>query len=175
MRTNDRFATSIRALATFAALLGSAACERQTPPPPESTAASGFEARAEKAGEEAGNWLLHGRTYKEQRNSPLAAINTDTVAELGLAWYADLPEPRGQEATPLVVDGVLYTSAAWSMVFAFDARSGEERWRYDPAVDRAWWREGVLRRRQSGRGLLGRQYFRWHDRRSAGRAGCRIG
>ena len=81
-------------------------------------------------------WLSHGRTYDEQRFSPLSDIDTDNVHRLGLAWYADLPTRRGIEATPIVADGVLYTTASWSMVFAYDAASGRERWRYDPQVPR---------------------------------------
>ena len=71
------------------------------------------------------NWLAHGRTYDEQRFSPLTTINADNVSELGLAWYLDLGTDRGQEATPIVVDGVIYVSGAWNIVYAIDARSGE--------------------------------------------------
>ncbi|MEM7017837.1 MAG: PQQ-dependent dehydrogenase, methanol/ethanol family [Pseudomonadota bacterium] len=83
---------------------------------------------------EPGNWLTHGRTYSEQRFSPLNQINTDNVTNLKLAWYLDLDTDRGQEATPLIVDGVMYTTTAWSMVYAVDAASGEVLWRYDPEV-----------------------------------------
>jgi glucose dehydrogenase len=54
------------------------------------------------------DWLTHGRTYDEQRFSPLAQINTGNVKNLGLAWYADLDTARGQEGTPLVIDGTIY-------------------------------------------------------------------
>ncbi|MEL7449910.1 MAG: PQQ-dependent dehydrogenase, methanol/ethanol family [Pseudomonadota bacterium] len=84
------------------------------------------------------NWLLHGRTYDEQRFSPLTDINTDTVAELGLAWYFDVPTRRGMEATPIIVDGRLYATGSWSIVYALDAATGELLWRHDPKVDRAW-------------------------------------
>jgi len=80
------------------------------------------------------NWLTHGRTYAEQRFSPLAQVNADNVAGLRLAWYYDLDTNRGQEATPLVVDGVMYTTSAWSKVFALDAATGRLLWRYDPRV-----------------------------------------
>src|SRR5262249_33012261 len=53
------------------------------------------------------NWPSYGRTYSEQRFSPLSRINADNAPRLGLAWYADLDSDRGQEATPLVIDGVL--------------------------------------------------------------------
>lgn len=84
------------------------------------------------------DWPLHGLTHSEQRYSPLNQINESNVAKLSLAWYLDLPEPRGQEATPLVINGVMYTSAAWSVVFALDAKSGKELWRFDPQVDKSW-------------------------------------
>lgn len=80
------------------------------------------------------NWLTHGGTYKEQRYSPLEQINVDTVGRLGLAWSYDLDTFRGQEATPLVVDGVLYTTTAWSKVVALDAATGAELWTHDPEV-----------------------------------------
>ena len=94
-------------------------------------------ARIVKADTEPGNWLTHGRTYGEQRFSPLKAINTETVSRLGLAWSYDLEMPRGAEATPLVVDGVMYVTSAWSIVHALDARTGQRLWVYDPKVDRA--------------------------------------
>ena len=86
-----------------------------------------------------GNWLTYGRDYSEQRYSPLSAINTGNVGQLGLAWFADMDTARGQEATPLVIDGVIYVTTAWSKVKAFDARTGAALWQYDPQVpgDRA--------------------------------------
>src|SRR5258708_27955374 len=72
----------------------------------------------------AGEWLSHGRDYNEQRFSPLTGITDRNVGQLGLAWFADLDSARGQEATPLMHDGVLYVSTAWSMVKAYDARTG---------------------------------------------------
>src|SRR3546814_10681805 len=58
-------------------------------------------------------------SYDEQRFSPLTDINDRNVGELGIAWYADLEDARGQEATPVVVDGVMYVSHAWSKVDAW--------------------------------------------------------
>lgn len=83
-----------------------------------------------------GDWLSYGRDYGEQRFSPLGAINDQNVGQLGLAWSFDLDTARGQEATPLVHDGVLYVSTAWSMVKAFDAATGKPLWAYDPKVPR---------------------------------------
>jgi glucose dehydrogenase len=85
---------------------------------------------------EAGNWLSYGRTYSETRYSLLTLINDKNATSLGLAWFADLDTNRGQEATPIVVDGVLYVSTAWSMVKAYDAGSGQLLWSYDPKVRR---------------------------------------
>ncbi len=81
-------------------------------------------------------WLTYGRDYGEQRFSPLDQITAENVSDLGLAWSADLDTARGQEATPLMHDGVLYISTAWSMVKAYDARTGELKWSYDPEVPR---------------------------------------
>jgi quinohemoprotein ethanol dehydrogenase len=95
-------------------------------------------ARLIAADTEPGQWLSHGRTYGEQRFSPLEQINRQTVGELGLTWFADLDTRRGQEATPLVADGVLYVSTAWSKVKAFDAATGRALWSYDPEVPGEW-------------------------------------
>jgi len=81
------------------------------------------------------NWLGHGRTWDEQRFSPLDQINSANVGQLALAFAVELDTNRGQEATPIVVDGVMYISTAWSKVMAVDAASGAVLWRYDPEVD----------------------------------------
>ncbi len=81
--------------------------------------------------------MTYGRTYSEQRFSPLAQITANNANLLGLAWYADFDVDRGQEATPLIIDGVMYVSTAWSMVRAFDAKTGRPLWSYDPKVPRA--------------------------------------
>jgi quinohemoprotein ethanol dehydrogenase len=83
-------------------------------------------------------WLSYGRNYEEQRFSPLAQISASNIDELGLAWFADIPLNRGQEGTPIVVDGVMYFGSSWSNVFAFDAATGEQLWRFDPEVPREW-------------------------------------
>src|SRR6202040_2042754 len=93
-------------------------------------------ARIAHADAEPGNWLSYGRTYSEQRYSPLAQINDNNARSLGLAWFADLDTNRAQEATPLIVDGGMYVSTAWSLVKAYDARSGRLLWAYDPQVHR---------------------------------------
>ena len=82
------------------------------------------------------DWRLHGRTPDEQRHSPLAQIQRGNVAELGVAWSFATGTHRGLEATPLVIDGVLYATGSWSVVVALDAATGRELWRYDPQVPR---------------------------------------
>ncbi|MDE2341624.1 MAG: PQQ-dependent dehydrogenase, methanol/ethanol family, partial [Alphaproteobacteria bacterium] len=93
-------------------------------------------ARLESANADTDNWLSYGRTQDEQRYSPLDTINAGNVGQLGLAWYSDLDTNRGQEGTPLEVDGTLYISTAWSKVEAFDAATGKLKWKYDPQVPR---------------------------------------
>ena len=63
--------------------------------------------RIANADSDGANWLTYGRTYSEQRYSPLSRINAENAKNLALAWYADLDTNRGQEATPLVIDGVV--------------------------------------------------------------------
>jgi quinohemoprotein ethanol dehydrogenase len=82
------------------------------------------------------DWMSYGRTYSEQRFSPLTKINADNAKNLGLVWYYNLDTDRGQEATPIVVDGVMYITTAWSMVKALDAKTGNLLWDYDPKVGR---------------------------------------
>ena len=82
-------------------------------------------------------WLSYGRTYREQRFSPLSEINRDNVDELDLAWSFKFDTARGMEATPIVHNGVIYMSTGWSHVHALDARTGEELWHYDAKVPKA--------------------------------------
>ena len=107
--------------------------------PAARNAAAGINgARIQAADKEPGNWMAHGRTYDEQRYSPLDAINQETVDNLGLAWHWDTNTTRGLEATPIVVDGVMFTTGSWSVVWAHDAKTGELLWEYDPQVPRDW-------------------------------------
>jgi quinohemoprotein ethanol dehydrogenase len=99
-----------------------------------SVAANVDHKRLLNADNEPDQWLTVGRTYDEQRYSLLTQINAENVAQLGLAWYFDLDTNRGQEASPIVVDGVLYVTSAWSKVYAFDAKSGKLLWSFDPKV-----------------------------------------
>jgi len=82
----------------------------------------------------AGNWLSHGLNYQEDRYSTLDQINKETVKRLGLSWTLDLGVMRGIEASPIVVDGIMYLTGPWSVVWAIDLRKGEQIWKYDPEV-----------------------------------------
>ena len=99
-------------------------------------------ARIAAADVEPGNWLAHGRTYEEQRFSPLDQINDGNIGELALAWSLDTATTRGLEATPIVVDGIMYLSLNWGITIAVDAKSGSELWRFDPEVPGEWGRYG---------------------------------
>jgi len=92
------------------------------------------DARLANANAEPGSWLAHGRTWDEQRHSPLTQVTRDNVGELGLAWSFATGTRRGMEATPLVVDGVLYATSSWSVVWALDAATGALLWTFDPEV-----------------------------------------
>jgi PQQ-dependent dehydrogenase (methanol/ethanol family) len=94
------------------------------------------DARLKDADRDAANWVMYGRTYDDHRFSPLSQINEQSVARLGLVWSRELGTTRGLEATPLVEDGVIYTTGSWSVVYAIDAKTGAVRWTYDPAVAR---------------------------------------
>ena len=90
----------------------------------------------------ADDWPLHGRTWSEERFSPLTQINHENVSTLGLAWLFDMNTVRGLEATPIVHNGVLFTTGTWSVVYAIDAKTGELLWKHDPEVPRSWSRKG---------------------------------
>ena len=81
-------------------------------------------------------WPTIGLDYAETRFSKLKRIDASNVKDLGLAWSYNLESTRGVEATPLVVDGLMYVTASWSIVHAIDARTGKARWVYDPKVPR---------------------------------------
>ena len=139
---NFRLGASSLIACGWVALL--AACGSNTAPAPRAapaaTPAAGKvaavdTARLLAADSDAGDWLTYGRTYDEQRFSPLKQINADNVGQLQLAWHVNLDAMhRAQESTPIVVDGVMYITTAWSKVLALDAASGKQLWAFDPAV-----------------------------------------
>jgi PQQ-dependent dehydrogenase (methanol/ethanol family) len=93
----------------------------------------------EDAGKNKEEWISYNRDWAETRFSPLNQINDTNVKKLGLAWSYDIPNVGAgnrQEATPLIVNGVLYSITPWSVVYALDARTGKELWRTDPEANR---------------------------------------
>jgi quinohemoprotein ethanol dehydrogenase len=93
------------------------------------------EARLKAADSEPQDWFTLGRDSNQTYFSPLSTLNEGNVARLGFAWAYDLGTSRGQEATPIVVDGVMYTSGTWGFVYAVNAATGKEVWRFDPQAD----------------------------------------
>ena len=124
-------------IALLALTVLAAGCSKPAPrqaAPPELKAAQVDDARLNNAAAEPQNWLAHGGTQLAQRYSGLEQITPANIAQLKPAWSLDFDTNRGQEATPLVVDGVVYVTTAWSKVYAADAKSGKLLWHYDPQV-----------------------------------------
>jgi quinohemoprotein ethanol dehydrogenase len=140
--TNRRSLPSLGSFLSVLVLTGSLACDRPAPPPEpvdpvarvRAATAAIDGARIADADSEPGNWLAHGRTYGEERFSPLDQIDATNVSRLGLAWHHDTGRDRGHEASPIVVDGVMFLTTSWSEVQALDAKTGELLWKYDPKV-----------------------------------------
>ncbi|MEO5923206.1 MAG: PQQ-dependent dehydrogenase, methanol/ethanol family [Bryobacteraceae bacterium] len=117
-------------MATLALVAGSAFAQAQRPTKVDDVA---LRNAAQSKGEE---WLSYGFTPQETRYTPLDQINASNVARLGLAWSYEVGVGGGgQEATPLVHNGVIFSITQWSVVFAVDARTGKEKWRWDPEVN----------------------------------------
>ncbi len=98
------------------------------------------DARLRSADETPGDWLSYGRNYQEDRFSPLNQITNSNIHELSLKWSINLGTTRGIEATPIVIDGIMYLTGPWSVVYAIDARKGGILWAYDPEVPK-WYGE----------------------------------
>jgi len=95
-----------------------------------------------------GDWVSYNLGWSEQRFSPLKQIDAGNVGRLGLAWSAEIPAAQGraqtrQEGTPLVHDGVMYSIAPWSVVYAVDAKTGKEIWHQDPDVNQQVWQSRI--------------------------------
>ncbi len=82
-----------------------------------------------------GDWLSYGRNYQEDRYSSLDQIDKSNVAQLNLAWAKELGVTKGLQATPIVVDGIMFFSGPFNQVWAIDARTGEQIWYLDPQFD----------------------------------------
>src|SRR5215813_1638940 len=89
------------------------------------SAAQGINDRDLRGAGTRNDWLTTGRDYAETHYSSLSDINTSNVARLGLEWSLDMETKRGLEATPIVVNGVMYVTGAWSVVYAVDAATGK--------------------------------------------------
>lgn len=113
-----------------------------------------LEAPADESG-----WSLHGQNFSEQRLSPLTQINPQSLQDLGLAWFFDTGTRRGLEASPIVVDGVIYTTGSWSRVYALDGKSGALIWSFDPEVPREWGANACCDVVNRGVAVLGDQVF----------------
>jgi quinohemoprotein ethanol dehydrogenase len=100
----------------------------------DAPAANVTAARLVKAADEPGQWMTYGGTYSEQRFSPLKKIDASNVSTLGLQWFADYETNQNQHGSPLYIDGVIYVSTARNVVYAFDAKSGEQLWKYNPMI-----------------------------------------
>ena len=122
----------------FIVALSATGCKSTSQSPTSAKPADIDSARLINADREPANWMTHGRSYDEQRFSPLTQITYKNVSQLGLAWFYDLDTHRGQESTPLVIDGVMYFTTAWSKVFALNAATGALLWSYDPKVSPEW-------------------------------------
>ncbi len=82
-------------------------------------------------------WLTVGRDQSETHYSPLKQIDSTNIAKLGLAYASDIDAPQGNiQATPIVANGTIYTSLAWGVITAADARTGKYKWKYDPELPR---------------------------------------
>ena len=135
----------VRRVVTSATLLlglAMTACHRA--PPADATPAPRAGAvdarRLAAADTEPNQWFTPGRDGQGSYHSPLVDINAANAARLGFAWEYALGTRRGLEATPVVVDGVLYAPGNFGRVYALDAANGREKWVYDPQVDGQWGR-----------------------------------
>lgn len=84
-----------------------------------------------------GDWLTGGRDYQQSYYSPLDEINADNIGELGFAWEQEIDSEHGFEATPIVVDGTMYSSGPKGATYALDAKTGKSLWIFEPKLDEA--------------------------------------
>lgn len=137
--------TRIRALLAAATLAAVSPAAAQAPPTPDQLRAATARVDADFIRRNAAtgrDWPSYGLNFSENRFSPLTGITTENAAQLGLAWSYDLGSRRGVQATPVVVGGVMYVTASWSVVHAIDARTGARLWSFDPEVPREYGARG---------------------------------
>ncbi|MBT8080361.1 MAG: PQQ-binding-like beta-propeller repeat protein [Gammaproteobacteria bacterium] len=125
MNCKRKRAPAVRLVVTAAGLLATY---------PMAIAADVSDARISTEGPSGENWFLNGGNFAGQHYSPLDQIDGDNIATLGLAWATVVDAADGIAGTPIVVDDVIYLSAAYSIVYALDASSGRQIWRFDPQL-----------------------------------------
>ncbi len=101
------------------------------------------------------DWLMLGRTYDEQRFSPLDEINRDNVDDLQMVWSRGMPDGT-QQTIPIVYNGVMYVVSPINSVVALDATNGDVIWEYNREAP-----EGV--RLSSIRGTSSKSLAIYHD------------
>src|SRR5665213_4530920 len=126
-------------LVPLTAALLLAACGNHVPAPASAAQASAPAAQVDLArlqsiDKEPGAWLTTGRDAGKTHYSPLEQINRQTAPRLGFAWELKTDTNRGMEATPIVVDGVMYTSGVAGRVYALDAATGRLLWQFEPPL-----------------------------------------
>lgn len=89
------------------------------------------------ADEEPGQWLTGGRDWRQSYYSPLTDINAENISGLGYAWGYDIDFSSTLQATPIAVDGIMFTSGNAGNVYALDASNGELIWKFEPEIDPA--------------------------------------
>src|SRR5271168_5031658 len=135
MKRRNLFASALAA----GAVLALGGCDKTPPPAPSAPPPKAAQVDAARlAAPEPEQWVAPGRDAAGTYYSPLKDINAGNVATLGLAWDYRLGTNRGQESTPLVIDGVMYATSNFGRVYALDAATGKELWKYDPHIDGQW-------------------------------------
>src|SRR5712675_2631192 len=131
----------MRAPVLVMALLTLVGCGRTQPPtdtkPPHSLGRVDA-ARLARADFEPGQWFTTGRDAGGTYFSPLSQISEQSVDKLGFAWQYALGTSRGLEASPVVVDGVMFAAGNYGRVYALNAATGVELWTFVPTVDMQW-------------------------------------
>ncbi len=88
--------------------------------------------RLNRAHEEPENWLTYYGAYRSWRYSPLDQVNRSNIRSLRAEWaFESGISDGGMQSAPVIVDGVMYVATAWNHVFALDAASGDQIWRYE--------------------------------------------
>jgi quinohemoprotein ethanol dehydrogenase len=153
----------------LSAVVAGCAMHERAPSASSAPAASAANVTAERlvnAAAEPDQWLTYGGTYSEQRFSALTQIDASNVSRLGLAWFADYETNQNQQGSPLYIDGVIYVSTARDVVYAFDARTGTQLWKYNPIIHGERLRYNL--------GLVNRGIAAWHGKIIMGTLDARL-